>query len=65
MSILGWSFNDNIEISGLSLSFYVNFVVSLLLLAGALFSCGGSSGPGSVSISTRCGWMKRRRAALV
>jgi ABC-type branched-subunit amino acid transport system permease subunit len=36
MSVLGWSFNDNIEIGGLSLSFYVNyFVVSLLLLAGA------------------------------
>lgn len=36
MTILGWSFNDNIEIGGLSLSFYVNyFVVSLLLLIAA------------------------------
>ena len=36
MSILGWSFNDNIEIGGVSLSFYMNyFVVSLLLLIGA------------------------------
>jgi ABC-type branched-subunit amino acid transport system permease subunit len=36
MSILGWSFNDNIEIGGVSLSFYMNyFVVSLLLLVGA------------------------------
>jgi ABC-type branched-subunit amino acid transport system permease subunit len=36
MTILGWSFNDNIEIGGLSLSFYVNYlVVSLLLLVGA------------------------------
>ena len=35
MNILGWSFNDNIEIGGVSLSFYMNyFVVSLLLLVG-------------------------------
>lgn len=33
MRILGWSFNDNIEIGGISLSFYMNyFVLSLLLL---------------------------------
>jgi ABC-type branched-subunit amino acid transport system permease subunit len=37
MQILGWSFNDNIEISKrLELSFYMNyFIVSLLLLVGA------------------------------
>jgi len=36
MKILGWSFNDNIELAGVSLSFYMNyFVVSLLLLIGA------------------------------
>jgi ABC-type branched-subunit amino acid transport system permease subunit len=36
MTILGWSFNDNIEIGKISLSFYMNyFVVSLLLLIGA------------------------------
>jgi ABC-type branched-subunit amino acid transport system permease subunit len=36
MSILGWSFNDNIKIGSASLSFYMNyFVVSLLLLVGA------------------------------
>ena len=36
MKILGWSFNDNIEIGGISLSFYINyFVVSLLLLIAA------------------------------
>src|SRR6185503_4355805 len=36
MKIFGWSFNDNIEIAGVSLSFYMNyFVVSLLLLIGA------------------------------
>ena len=36
MSILGWSFNDNIKIGSMSLSFYMNyFVVSLLLLVGA------------------------------
>ena len=35
MNILGWSFNDNVEIGGVSLSFYINyFVVSLLLLIG-------------------------------
>jgi ABC-type branched-subunit amino acid transport system permease subunit len=35
MKILGWSFNDNIEIGGITLSFYMNyFVVSLLLLIG-------------------------------
>ena len=36
MNILGWSFNDNIEIGGVSLSFYMNyFIISLLLLIGA------------------------------
>jgi ABC-type branched-subunit amino acid transport system permease subunit len=36
MNILGWSFNDNIEIGGITLSFYLNyFVVSLLLLVAA------------------------------
>ncbi len=33
MRILGWSFNDNIDIGGISLSFYMNyFILSLLLL---------------------------------
>jgi ABC-type branched-subunit amino acid transport system permease subunit len=36
MRILGWSFNDNVEIGNISLSFYMNyFVLSLLLLVGA------------------------------
>jgi ABC-type branched-subunit amino acid transport system permease subunit len=36
MKILGWSFNDNIEIGKITLSFYLNyFFVSLLLLVGA------------------------------
>jgi ABC-type branched-subunit amino acid transport system permease subunit len=36
MKILGWSFNDNIEIGKISLSFYMNYyAVSLLLLIGA------------------------------
>ncbi|HEY8275319.1 MAG TPA: branched-chain amino acid ABC transporter permease [Pseudolabrys sp.] len=36
MRILGWSFNDNIEVGKISLSFYMNyFVLSLLLLVGA------------------------------
>ena len=36
MNILGWSFNDNITIGSVSLSFYMNyFVVSLFLLVGA------------------------------
>ena len=36
MKILGWSFNDNFEIGGVSFSFYMSyFVVSLLLLVGA------------------------------
>ncbi len=35
MTILGWSFNDNIEVGGVTLSFYMNyFVVGLLLLTG-------------------------------
>jgi ABC-type branched-subunit amino acid transport system permease subunit len=35
LSILGWAFNDNIEIGGVSLSFYMNYyVLSLLLLIG-------------------------------
>jgi ABC-type branched-subunit amino acid transport system permease subunit len=36
MKILGWTFNDNIEIGRVSLSFYMNYyVVSLLLLVAA------------------------------
>ena len=36
MKIFGWSFNDNIEIGKISLSFYMNyFVVALLLLVAA------------------------------
>lgn len=36
MTIFGWSFNDNIEIGSLSLSFYMNyFVVALLMLIAA------------------------------
>ena len=36
MRILGWSFNDNIQIGKISLSFYMNyFALSLLLLVGA------------------------------
>ena len=36
MNILGWSFNSNIEIAGISLSFYMNyFVVALLMLVAA------------------------------
>ena len=36
MKIFGWTFNDNIEIGKISLSFYMNYyVVSLLLLIGA------------------------------
>lgn len=34
MNILGWSFNDNVVIGGIELSFYLNyFVISMLLLA--------------------------------
>jgi ABC-type branched-subunit amino acid transport system permease subunit len=36
MKIFGWSFNDNIEIGKISVSFYMSyFVVSMLLLVGA------------------------------
>lgn len=36
MNILGWSFNDNLTIGGIELSFYLNyFVLSMLLLVGA------------------------------
>jgi len=36
MNILGWSFNDNFKIAGISMSFYMNyFAISLILLAGA------------------------------
>lgn len=36
MNVLGWSFNNNIEIGGLRLSFYTNyFATSLLILIGA------------------------------
>src|SRR6185503_5178222 len=36
MRILGWSFNDNIAIRGIELSFYMSyFAVSMILLVGA------------------------------
>jgi ABC-type branched-subunit amino acid transport system permease subunit len=36
MNVLGWSFNNNIDIAGISLSFYVSyFVVSLIILVFA------------------------------
>ena len=36
MNVLGWSFNNNIEIGGLKLSFYTSyFAMSLLILIGA------------------------------
>jgi ABC-type branched-subunit amino acid transport system permease subunit len=36
MRILGWSFNDNIAIGGIELSFYMSyFAVSMILLVGA------------------------------
>jgi len=36
MNILGWSFNDNLSIGDIDLSFYLNyFLVSMLLLIGA------------------------------
>ena len=36
MKIFGWSFNDNVELGRVTLSFYMNyFVVALLLLVGA------------------------------
>ena len=36
MTLFGWSFNDGIEIGGVSASFYLNyFILSLLLLIGA------------------------------
>ena len=36
MTLFGWSFNDGIEIGGISASFYLNyFVLSLLMLIGA------------------------------
>jgi ABC-type branched-subunit amino acid transport system permease subunit len=39
MTILGWSFNDNIRIGGISLSFYMNyFAISLLLLVAAFIT---------------------------
>jgi ABC-type branched-subunit amino acid transport system permease subunit len=36
MRVLGWSFNDNIAVGGIELSFYMNyFAVSMILLVGA------------------------------
>jgi ABC-type branched-subunit amino acid transport system permease subunit len=36
MKVLGWSFNDNIKIGGIELSFYMSyFVVSMVLLVGS------------------------------
>ncbi|MBX6327776.1 MAG: branched-chain amino acid ABC transporter permease [Pseudolabrys sp.] len=37
MALLGWSFNDNIEIGGIRLSFYMSYLVASLLLLVAAF----------------------------
>jgi ABC-type branched-subunit amino acid transport system permease subunit len=37
MSILGWSFNDNIEIGGIELSFYVNYLAISLMIVVLAF----------------------------
>jgi len=37
MAILGWSFNDNLEIGGVMLSFYMNYLIVSLLLLVATF----------------------------
>jgi ABC-type branched-subunit amino acid transport system permease subunit len=37
MKILGWSFNNNIEIRGVSLSFYMNYFIIALVLLVATF----------------------------
>ena len=37
MQLLGWSFNDNINIAGISLSFYMNYLVLSALLLIAAF----------------------------
>ncbi len=38
MKILGWTFNDNILLGGIELSFYVNYVVVALTLAAVFFA---------------------------
>jgi ABC-type branched-subunit amino acid transport system permease subunit len=37
MSILGWSFNDNIEIGGIELSFYLNYLAISLMIVVLAF----------------------------
>jgi ABC-type branched-subunit amino acid transport system permease subunit len=37
MSVLGWSFNDNIEIGGIELSFYVNYLAISLMIVVLAF----------------------------
>ena len=65
MSIFGWSFNDNVEIGKIELSFYLNYFAGQPAAAGAAPSswCGGWSAPGSGSTSTRCGSTRPQRAA--
>jgi ABC-type branched-subunit amino acid transport system permease subunit len=38
MSVLGWKFNDNIEIGAVEISFYVNYAILALILAIAAFT---------------------------
>ena len=61
-----WSFNDNIEIGGIELSFYLSYFALSLALAGRSIycCCAGWSVPGSDLISTRCGSTKPRQVAL-
>ncbi len=38
MRLAGWAFNDNIELGGLEISFYMNYVLLALALAAAAFA---------------------------
>jgi ABC-type branched-subunit amino acid transport system permease subunit len=38
MKILGWTFNDNIRLGGIEISFYANYVVVALILAVVFFA---------------------------
>ena len=64
MTLFGWSFNDGIEIGGVSASFYLNyFLLSLFCWAAPSFWCSAWNARGSGSISTRCGSTKPPPAA--
>ena len=65
MTLFGWSFNDSIEIGGVSASFYLNYFVLSLLVAGRRLRPGAAAGALVDRAQSRRGAARRDRRRLL